>query len=146
MYLINRLEVGKDGKTAYEKVEVGLWDFVGVRPKSNEIWAATEKRTWKVRSVRRLPEDARWSSDSVTWVRRTMWNRFQGDEQADGEIPEGKAVELPPQETKIDQAPQGLTIITKRQVPREFYITKKDAENHGYTRGCLVRKLVPWCG
>ena len=66
-----------------------------------------------------------------------MWNRFQGDEQADGEIPEGKAVELPPQETKVDQAPQGLTIITKRQVPREFYITKKDAENHGYTRGCL---------
>ena len=63
--------------------------------------------------------------------------RFQGDEQADGEIPEGNSVELPPQETKVDQAPQGLTIITKRQVPREFYITKKDAENHGYTRGCL---------
>ena len=76
----------------------------------------------------------------ATWVRRTMWNRFQGDEQADGEIPEGKAVELPPQETKIDQAPQGLTLITKRQVPREFYITKQDAENHGYTRGC------PGCG
>ena len=171
MYLINRLEVGKDGKTAYERVKrkvasvLGLefgekvlfmkttkgkmmaklrskWDhgiFVGVRPRSNEIWEATEKRTWKVRSVRRLPEDAPWSSDSVTWVRRTMWNRFQGDEQADGEIPEGKAVELPPQETKIDQAPQGLTIITKRQVPREFYITKKDAENHGYTRGCPGR-------
>ena len=150
------MEVGKDGKTAYERVKgkvasvLGLefgekvlfmkttkgnmmaklrskWDygiFVGVRRRSNEIWVATEERTWKVRSVRRLPEDARWSSDSVTWVRRTMWNRFQGDEQADGEIPEGKAVELPPQETKIDQAPQGLTIITKRQVPREFYITK----------------------
>ena len=170
VYLINRLEVGKDGKTAYERVKgkvasvLGLefgekvlfmkttkgkmmaklrskWDygiFVGVRPRSNEIWVATEERTWKVRSVRRLPEDARWSSDSVTWVRRTMWNRFQGDEQADGEIPED--VELPPQETKIDQAPQGLTTITKRQVPREFYITKKDAENHGYTRGC------PGCG
>ena len=114
MYLINRLEVGKDGKTAYERVKgkvasvLGLefgekvlfmkttngkmmaklrskWDygiFVGVRPRSNEIWVATEERTWKVRSVRRLPEDARWSSDSVTWVRRTMWNRFQGDEQA----------------------------------------------------------------
>ena len=61
------------------------------------------------------------SSDSVNWVRRTMWNRFQGDEQADGEIPEGQAVDLPPQGTKIDQAPQGLTIVMKRQVPREFY-------------------------
>ena len=64
-----------------------------------------------------------------------MWNRFQGDEQADGEIPEGKAVEIPPQETKINQALQGLTLITKRQVPREFFITEKDAENHRYTRG-----------
>ena len=72
----------------------------------------------------------------MNWVRRTMWNRFQGDEQADGEIPEGKAVESPPQEMKIDQAPQGLTIVTKRQVPKEFYITKQDSENHGYTRGC----------
>ena len=89
-----------------------------------------------------------WSSDSVTWVRRTMWNRFPADEQADGEIPEGKAVELPPQETKIDHAPQGLTIITKRQVPREFYITKKDAENHRYIHSWVpwLRKLVPWCG
>ena len=79
------------------------WDYgiiVGVRPRSNEIWAATEERTWKVRSVRRQPEDARWSSDSVTWVRRTMCTRFQGDEQADEEIPEGKAVELPPQENE----------------------------------------------
>ena len=157
MYFINRLVVGKDGKTAYERVKgkvasvLGLefcekvllmrttkgkmmaklrfeWDhgiLVGVRPRSNEILVATEERTWKVRSVRRLPEDARWSSDSVIWVRRTMWNRFQGDEEAYGEIPEGKAVEFPPQETNIDQAPQGLTLITKRQVPREFYITKK---------------------
>ena len=99
MYLINRLEVGKDGKTAYERVKgkvasvLGLefgeimkatkgkmmaklrlkWDygiFVGVRPRSNEIWVATEDRTWKVRSVRRLPEDVRWLSDSMNWVRR----------------------------------------------------------------------------
>ena len=62
-----------------------------------------------MRSVRRLPEDVRWSSDSVNWVLRTMWNRFQGDELADGEIPEGKASELPPQETKIDKAPRSDT-------------------------------------
>ena len=28
----------------------------------------------------------------VIGLRRSMWNRFQGDEQADGEIPEGKAL------------------------------------------------------
>ena len=51
-----------------------MWDygiFVGVRPRSNETWVATAERTWKVRSVRRLPEDVRWSSDSVKWVRRS---------------------------------------------------------------------------
>ena len=112
--------------------------FPGVRLRSNEFWVATVTRTWKVRPVRRLPEVDRWSSDSVKWVSRTLWNRFQGDEQADGDIPEGKAVESPPQEVKTDHAPQERTITTKRQVLREFYINRKDAEKHGYTRGCPV--------
>ena len=88
--------------------------FVGVRPRSNEIWVATMKRTWKVRPVRRPAEVVRWLSDSEIWASRTMWNRFQGD----GDIPEGKAVESPPQEVKPDQAPQERTIVTKRQVLR----------------------------
>ena len=89
-YLLNRLEVGKDGKTAYERgkgkkatvlgMEFGekvlykvkreakqakirsRWEygiFVGVRPKSGEVWIATTDATFSVRSVRRLPVEQR---------------------------------------------------------------------------------------
>ena len=105
-FLFMKATKGSMMATMRSKWDYGI--FVGGRPRSNKICVATAERTWKVRSVRRLPEDVRWSSDSVNYVRRTVWNRFQGDEQADGEIPEGKAAELPPQETKNDQAPRGL--------------------------------------
>ena len=136
--LLMKVTKGKMMAELRSKWDCGI--FVGMRPRSNEIWVATAERTWKVRSVRRLPEDVRRSSDSVNFVRRSMWIRFQGDEQADGEIPEGNAVGLPPQETKNDQAPQGPTVVKKRQEPREFYITKMDGEKHGDTLGC------PGCG
>ena len=163
-YLMNRLEVGRDGKTAYERIRgkrasvLGLefgekvlfmkkekgktlaklrskWDygiFVGVRVRSNEIWVATREKTLKVRSVRRLPEEARWSADTVKWVRHTMWNKFVGDEEADGDIPEGKGVEA----QGVVEPKEGVTIVTKDRAPRDFYITKANAEQYGYTKGC----------
>ena len=120
-YLINRLEVGKDGRTATERnkgkaatvmgVEFGekvmyrkkrkskmakmdrRWDkgiFVGVRVQSGEFWIATPEGLKKVRSIRRLPLQDRWSEDSVKWVKYVPWNKYHGDDQADGEIPEGQ--------------------------------------------------------
>jgi hypothetical protein len=102
-YLLNRLEVGKDGKTAHERVKgktasvLGLefgekllwkrkptdkmdkissrWDhgvFVGVRVRSGEFWVATVAGVRKVRSVRRIPEDERWSEASVKWVKMCL--------------------------------------------------------------------------
>ena len=105
-YLLNRLEVGKDGKTAYERikgkvgsvvgvefVEKVLWKkkktdkqakissrwahgvFVGVRRRSAEMWVATKAGEIKsVRAVKRIPEEERWSKDSVGWVRHTLWH------------------------------------------------------------------------
>ena len=146
MYFINRSEFVKDGKTAYERgkdkvasvlgLEFGVkvlfiqankwkimaelrskWEFVGVRPRSNEIWVATAERIWKVRSVRRLPEDVPWLAVGLCEM-----GRFQGDRQADGDIPEDKAAEIPPQEMQDYQGTPCLTIATKRQVSREVYI------------------------
>ena len=164
-YLLNRLHVGKDGKTAYERVKgkkstvLGLefgekvlykqkseakaakirssWDygiFVGVRPKSGEVWIATTAATFPVRSVRRLPPDQRWSIDSVRWPRRTLWNRYKDDSAADGDLPEEVRQEVAP-----DLGPRGGGVVfieTRARVPRDFYIKKTDAERHGYTRGC----------
>ena len=131
-YLMSRLEVGKDGKTAYERVKgkagsvLGLefgeklmWKtrmgekqakirarwaygiFVGVRRKSGEVWVATEDGgIQKVRSVRRIPVEDRWGPDCVGWVRHLPWNRYSGDEQADGDVPEGRSVYVPERDGK----------------------------------------------
>ena len=61
------------------------------------------------------------------------WNRCTGDQEADGEIPEDKAVEA---EVVMPSVPETVFIYTRDKEPREFHITKADAEKHGYTRGC----------
>jgi hypothetical protein len=108
-YLINRLLVGKDGKTACERSKgksatvLGLefgekvlykkkakakmekinsrWEygiFVGVRQRSGELWVATQEGVKKVRSVRRIPIEERWSEDSVKWVKNVPWHLYKG--------------------------------------------------------------------
>ena len=47
-----------------------------------------------VRTVKRIPEEERWSEDCVSWVRSTLWHKYKGDPEEDGEIPEGKSVEV----------------------------------------------------
>ena len=163
-YLLNRLDVGKDGKAAYERckgkkatvlgIEFGekvlyklrpeskqakiraRWEpgiFVGVRPRSGEVWIATPDKTLSVRSIRRLPMDQRWGDDSVRWPRRTLWNRSKDDLGADGDLPEAV-----PQSVAPPVEPRGGVVFleTRDKVPRDFYIKKTDADKHGYTRGC----------
>ena len=169
-YLVNRLEVGKDGKTAYERVKgksatvLGLefgeklmwkkkpklkmdkigsrWEygiFLGIRPRSGEVWVATEEGVMKARSVKRIPIDDRWNLDSIKWVKHVPWNRYKDDEDADGDIPEEKlaneqeAANRPYQPREV---PSPVVIKMKTSAPREFQIRKEDAEKHGYTRGC----------
>ena len=162
-YLMNRKEVGKDGKTAYERckgkkatvlgIEFGekllykvkaqtkqekinsRWEygiFIGVRRRSGELWIAIKDKVFAVRSVRRIPIEDRWGEDSVKWVNRAPWNRYKGEEYADGDLPEEVEVAVNP--AKAYEGP--VFIQTRERPPREFYIKKSDAETHGYTRGC----------
>ena len=95
-YLVNRLETGKDGKTAYERIKgkratvLGIefgekllykvkagskmeklnprWEygiFVGVKRKSGEVWIAKENGIVAARSVRRIPEEERWTMTTL---------------------------------------------------------------------------------
>ena len=61
------------------------------------------------------------------------WNKWAGDEDADGEFPEEKLVEPAVVEQRV---PEVVFVNTREKEPREFYISKADAEKHGYTRGC----------
>ena len=85
----------KGNKQAKLRSRWGHGIFVGVRKKSGELWVAT--KTGEVRSVRavkRILEEERWSEDCVRWMRGTLWHKYRDDPEEDGEIPEGKAVEV----------------------------------------------------
>ena len=115
---------------------------MGVRKRSGEIWVATKKGDIiSVRTVKRIPDEERWSEDCWKWVKRTSWNKFKEDPEEDGDIPEGKEVdaeseknENKEEETKGEGG--GVTVKMREMKPRDFHIRKTDAEKHGYTRGC----------
>ena len=62
--------------------------FIGIRQRSGEVWVASEDKISTARSVRRIPVEERWSEDSVGWVKVVPCNRYRGDAEADGEVPE----------------------------------------------------------
>ena len=71
-------------------------------------------------------------------MRWAPWHRYKDAEDVDGDIPEGVPVEE--RNAGDSAAPSGdkppIIIETKNVPPRDFYISKKDAEKHGYTKGC----------
>jgi hypothetical protein len=167
-YLQCRLEVGLDGKTAYERtkgkaskilgVEFGekllvkrkiksgkmeklkpKWDygiFVGVRPRSGEVIIATPTGITKARSVRRIPIEDRWTMDTLKWVKHVPWHRFDSDPEADGELPEDVDREPAPATTMGGQHQKIVIVSTKEAKPRGLYVTEKNVNEHGPTRGC----------
>jgi len=162
-YLLNRLGQGEDGKVPNEriggkkptilglefgekvfyKLKRGLklekikdrWEhgiFFGVRRKSNELWIGTSGGIESVRTVERIPLERRWGEDNVNWIQWAPWRKYKDVVEADGDLPEGV-----PAEELIEAKNAGTRIIeTRERAPREFYISKKNAEDHGYTRGC----------
>ena len=82
-----------------------------------------------------MPVEERCGEDCAKWVNRAPWNRYTGEEYADGELPdEVSADKIEPSDSV---SPGGVVLIeTRHRAPREFYIKKSDADKHGYTRGC----------
>ena len=64
--------------------------FIGARAKSNELIVVDRKTCCIkcVRTVRRVPQEQRWSADNLEWVQVVPWNSGQEDDEADGEMPE----------------------------------------------------------
>ena len=172
-YVLNRLEVGKDGKTAYERargkkatvvgLEFGekvLWRkakgdkmaklrsrwaygiFVGVRRKSGELWVANKRgEIMKARAVKRIAKEDRWSDDCASWVTFTPWHKYRGDPEADGDIPDEKAVEARRQErldVEADAEGKKDELFRKRYVaPRAFKIPRRTRRSTGTLEGAL---------
>ena len=86
-----------------------------------------------VGSIKRIPVENRWGEYCFNWVQWAPWNRYKDAEDADGDILEGVPLE---EGAQIREPDKVVYIETKSKVTRDFYITKKDAEKHGTTRGC----------
>ena len=110
--------------------------FVGVRVQSGEFWVATKAGVNKARSVRRVPEEDRWSKDCTDWVKHVPWQLYKGHPEADGEIPEENVVETRTGVVRpvADMESPLVVVRTRRVPPRAFQIRKEDAEVHVYTR------------
>ena len=117
-------------KEKQEKINA-RWEygiFVGVRRKSGELWISTEDEgVFGVRSVRRIPVEDRWGEDCSKWVKRALWNKYKGDEYADGEVPEG----IIPEEVKTGSGDKIIIIETRKKVTRDFGKKKAEGEKHG---------------
>ena len=90
--------------------------FVGIRRKSGEMWVAAKNgEVVKTRAVRRLPVEERWTEECVDWVRHTPWNKFKGDPDADGEIPQERKVEPQGRET-VEEGDGAEDLMKKKYV------------------------------
>ncbi len=60
--------------------------FVGVKVQSNELIIIDQdtEEVKRVRTVRRVFEEQRWSSDNLVWVQSVPWNAGRGDTEAMG--------------------------------------------------------------
>eukprot|EP00973_Karenia_brevis_P058726 8178666-Karenia_brevis.AAC.1 len=63
--------------------------FVGVNRRSSEFVVADEEGIRRARSIRRIPKEEKWREDNLRWVKWAPWKRYEGDKEADGEVPEG---------------------------------------------------------
>ena len=132
--LLYKVKLGNNLEKINSRWEHGI--FVGIRKRSNELGVCNQQGVHFTRSVKRIPLEERWSRDCVNWIKWAPWRRYKDAEDADGDLPEGyEEVDAPP---VIKEGPKGPTIIveTKDEAPREFYISQKDAEKYGYTKGC----------
>ena len=106
--------------------------FVGVKRKSWEVMVARPEGVVFARSARRVRVDKRWSEDCVNWVKWAPWHRYKDPEDLDGEVPEGVSAGDVPE----GSGPVKVVVDIRQPIPKDFFISKNDAEKHGYTRGC----------
>jgi len=169
-FVLNRFEVGADGKTAYERMkgkkakqqgvefaegilfkkkrvnqpkDVSVWEdgiYLGVRGMSGEIIVGTKSGVWKTRTIQRKPHEYRWCQSNVEMVGGVPWNTNAGDK---GEDPDG---DIPKVVINLDHRREGEKDAEKIkesfEVPRSFAITKADLEKHEYSTRCAGCRSV----
>ena len=112
--------------------EAGL----GVGPrcgKIGEIAIGARSGIFKARTVRRRSIEDRWKPEGVE-LTGEPWRMSEDDDEADGE-PSAKLQVLEEAIRKHDADVERIEI-AHQSVPRSFFITKKDMEQHGCSAKC----------
>eukprot|EP00973_Karenia_brevis_P008748 1182143-Karenia_brevis.AAC.1 len=69
-----------------------------------------------------MPKEERWGEDNLRWVTWAPWRKYEGDEEADGEVPEGvKDYGREGSRQSEDKGVKGDRVVyieTKSKVPR----------------------------
>ena len=132
-----------EAKGHLQKLEA-RWEhgtFVRVRSRSKQIWVAIKGQVLMVRSVERIPVEQRCGADCAKWVSRAPWNKYNGDEYADGDVPEEvEAPEVTPEDCRGSSL--AVVLKTRETPPREFYILKRRMQTRTVTRRGVPAALV----
>ena len=135
--LVNRYEVGHDGKTPCERLrgkqsrllglEFGLQGYT----LSGETIVGTLKGVMRTRTVRRKAAERRWSVENLRLVTGVPWQPAPGDDVVENTMP---SLELPVADPEVEiRRPE---VREKEYVPRRIYLREKDFEEFGRTVGC----------
>ena len=96
--LLNRCEVGRDGRTAYERNKNKSSKLMGLE--------FGECVMWRRRTVRRRPEELRWRAEEIEKIKGLPWDHV-------GEKKEGKVV-------KLERLPEELMQQEKQTIKEEL--------------------------
>ena len=116
----------KDGKDARPKIERNLINggWLGINGRTGEHIIGTPDGIVKAYTVKRRPQEERWSLEDIHKVRGTPGEPNPGVN--DPRIPVRIRVPEEPIKEKEDQTP----------APRGVRTEKRDFDKHGYTPGC----------
>ena len=113
---------GKDDRAKIEKTLMdGIW--LGIKGRTGEHIIGTESGVVKAYTVKRRPEEERWSIEEVNKVRGTP-----------GRPIPGRSEQRIPVRVRVPEKP-----IPKEEgtsVPRGIRTEKRDFDKYGYTEGC----------
>jgi len=167
-FLLNRFEVGADGKTAYERLKgkkakmqglefaegvwfknkrtnqpkhLSVWQdgiYLGIKGLSGEMVIGTKDGIWKTRTCQRKPKEERWREQNAEMVGGVPWCINKEDEDADGKMPES-VIKMDAKKLEEDKV---MDIKEAVEIPRSFPITKDDLEKHGFSEKCPGCKAV----
>ena len=115
------------------KLDVSWQDgvFLGYRSLSGEVIVGTADGVLRTRTVRRRPEEQRWTSDCLDMVGGLPWKPNPSDDLGGEVMP---AIDMPMAEPEVEiRRPE---YCEGEIVPRRLYLRTRDFKEHGGTRGC----------